>query len=339
MHAISLRAAVSWLLLLSLLATLPLAGCAKSDSEGTVPTLVPLTLQAQKITSLWGTPVPEGQIQQEPALVGEGSAAVQGESFFQQLPAAGGIPPYTWSLVSGNLPAGLTLDANGTISGTPTTEGGFTFSVAVSDSEGASDSVQHSITVVPPGGTGGTYYSFVFTCPMYQTHAGEYWADLDPGKYFAAVPYVQGGARPWTFTITGLPDGLNYDPATGLVQGPLSGLTQERIIIKSCLKDAGANDATGYPSSEFHLKAITVPVTPGGGGSGMGGTLSISADRGDIYVSGYGYAGRGSATISLAAGTYTVTVYRSGTSQVCYQTTTTVYKGQTSLVKTSGKCG
>ena len=38
--------------------------------------------------------------------------------------AQGGTPPYTWSLASGTLPAGLSLSATtGAIAGTPTTAG------------------------------------------------------------------------------------------------------------------------------------------------------------------------------------------------------------------------
>jgi Putative Ig domain len=55
------------------------------------------------------------------------------------LHATGGVLPYTWSLTaaSGPLPAGLTLDPNGTISGTPTgtTTGAFSIIVQVADSE------------------------------------------------------------------------------------------------------------------------------------------------------------------------------------------------------------
>jgi hypothetical protein len=45
-----------------------------------------------------------------------------GSLYSQALAAAGGVTPFTWSLVSGSMPAGLTLNAStGLISGTPTT--------------------------------------------------------------------------------------------------------------------------------------------------------------------------------------------------------------------------
>ncbi len=58
----------------------------------------------------------------------------------QTLTATGGIPPYTFAVISGSLPAGLALIPNGTISGTPTSAGLSTFTVAVTDSSGANSS-------------------------------------------------------------------------------------------------------------------------------------------------------------------------------------------------------
>lgn len=48
--------------------------------------------------------------------------------------ASGGTTPYTWAVTSGTLPTGLTLSPTGTLSGTPTATGNFTFSVTVTDS-------------------------------------------------------------------------------------------------------------------------------------------------------------------------------------------------------------
>ncbi|BCB97111.1 hypothetical protein JZK55_20330 [Dissulfurispira thermophila] len=51
------------------------------------------------------------------------------------LEATDGTPPYTWGIQSGSLPAGLTLSSDGVISGTPTTDGSYNFTVRVCDSD------------------------------------------------------------------------------------------------------------------------------------------------------------------------------------------------------------
>ena len=63
------------------------------------------------------------------------------------LEAVGGTPPYTWSIASGSLPPGLSLSSDGTITGTPTATGTFTFSLEVVDSLGASARVTQSLVV------------------------------------------------------------------------------------------------------------------------------------------------------------------------------------------------
>jgi outer membrane autotransporter protein len=62
------------------------------------------------------------------------SAGVLNASYSQQLVATGGTAPYTYSVVSGALPAGLSLSSAGLISGTPTTSGSSTFTVQAKDS-------------------------------------------------------------------------------------------------------------------------------------------------------------------------------------------------------------
>jgi hypothetical protein len=61
--------------------------------------------------------------------------ATVGVAYSAQLSASGGVPPYTYAVTSGSLPAGLTLDPNsGILSGTPTTFGTSTFVVTATDS-------------------------------------------------------------------------------------------------------------------------------------------------------------------------------------------------------------
>jgi hypothetical protein len=71
-----------------------------------------------------------------------------GTQYTQRFIAFGGTQPYNWTLVAGSglLPTGLTLAANGTLSGVPTDSGSFTFSVRVTD--GASGSAQGTFSIV-----------------------------------------------------------------------------------------------------------------------------------------------------------------------------------------------
>lgn len=55
-------------------------------------------------------------------------------AYQQSLQATGGVPPYTWSIASGSLASGLSLSADGTISGTPLVAGTSVFVVRVTDS-------------------------------------------------------------------------------------------------------------------------------------------------------------------------------------------------------------
>ncbi len=74
-----------------------------------------------------------------------------GVSYSVTLTATGGMPPYTWSIVTGVLPPGLTLNATtGVIAGVPLREalGSYTFTVAVEDTHDNMVLKQLSLTVV-----------------------------------------------------------------------------------------------------------------------------------------------------------------------------------------------
>ncbi len=61
--------------------------------------------------------------------------AVVNVAYTQTLTAQGGLAPYTYAVTSGTLPPGLTLSSGGTISGTPTAVGAYSFTVVATDSE------------------------------------------------------------------------------------------------------------------------------------------------------------------------------------------------------------
>jgi hypothetical protein len=57
-----------------------------------------------------------------------------GVAYTKVLKASGGTSPYSWSIASGSLPTGLTLNRGGDLQGTPSTAGTFDFTVKVEDS-------------------------------------------------------------------------------------------------------------------------------------------------------------------------------------------------------------
>jgi len=80
-----------------------------------------------------------------------------GQAYSLPLFAIGGTPPYTWSISSGSLPPGLSLNAaTGEISGTPTATGAgsaYSFAVTVTDAASlASAPVNFNIAIAPMAG-------------------------------------------------------------------------------------------------------------------------------------------------------------------------------------------
>ena len=75
------------------------------------------------------------------------AGATVGSSYSASVSATGGTSPYTWTLISGSLPAGLSFSSSGVISGTPTTTTPSSFTVQVTDSASQSASATYSINI------------------------------------------------------------------------------------------------------------------------------------------------------------------------------------------------
>jgi RHS repeat-associated protein len=90
-----------------------------------------------------------------------------GQPYSAALNASGGTKPYTWSLTSGSLPSGLSLDAStGTISGAPSAVVGtidLTFEVADSSVPFQSNQAVLSLTIGSQAFVPGTVYSYSIT--------------------------------------------------------------------------------------------------------------------------------------------------------------------------------
>jgi hypothetical protein len=82
---------------------------------------------------------------------------ILGVPYSATLSAFGGMPAYTWGLVSGSLPTGLSLDvSSGQITGTPAATGDYSFTVAVSDAQGTTLTQPLTVTIEPPIHISGT---------------------------------------------------------------------------------------------------------------------------------------------------------------------------------------
>jgi len=80
-----------------------------------------------------------------PATLADG---VVGRPYSQTLSATGGTAPYTFSITAGSLPTGLTLNgATGVVSGTPSTAGTSTFTIAALDSRSFRVTEDYTVTV------------------------------------------------------------------------------------------------------------------------------------------------------------------------------------------------
>jgi hypothetical protein len=106
-------------------------------------------------------------------------AGIHGTGYYFQFGETGGFLPITFAVTQGAVPPGLTLGADGSLTGTPTKASStpFAFTVTVTDSSKptpATNSVSYAITISeppppsiintpPPTATVGSLYSFPFT--------------------------------------------------------------------------------------------------------------------------------------------------------------------------------
>ncbi|HWR88652.1 MAG TPA: Ig domain-containing protein [Dissulfurispiraceae bacterium] len=144
------------------------------------------------------------------------STAIAGKAYAAQLEAAGGQSPLIFKLASGSLPTGLSLNANGLISGKPTAPGKYTFKATVRDScPKASGGIKKasksfSIVVSAPWEA----------CPALSMTSPETLTAAMVGKVYAAQLETKGGQAPLIFGLASgsLATGLSLS-ANGLISG------------------------------------------------------------------------------------------------------------------------
>jgi hypothetical protein len=134
------------------------------------------------------------------------SPAARGRVYSQQLIATNAIGTVSWTRAGGNLPPGLMLSASGLISGTPTADGSYPFSVTVTDSDTPPQTAnaQELIQVVEP----------------VKITSSATWPDACVNQEYSFAIQTSGGAPPlqWSFFSSNWV-GINLNQATGTFSG------------------------------------------------------------------------------------------------------------------------
>jgi Zn finger protein HypA/HybF involved in hydrogenase expression len=211
---------------------------------------------------------------------GNGRATV-GTGYSATMSVTGGTPNYTYSIQSGSLPPGLTLNSSsGAISGTPTTAGTYQFTSKVVDSKGKSDTAICTIVVV-----GSPVDLGCGTCSAGKATAG---------TAYSATMKVTGGAAPFTFSLTSgsLPAGLTLNTSTGVISGTPTTVGTANFTIK--VVDANGKSDTSNCSIQVIAPAVNLDCGPCSSSKTTVGA-SYSAD---MKVTG----GKGPYTFSIVKG-------------------------------------
>ena len=202
-----------------------------SNSVGSVTKMLSITVTAAAVAPAISTPSLQG--------------GVTGISYSQTLTATG-TTPMVWSVVGGSLPAGLDLNGTtGTISGTPSALGTFTFTVKAENGAG-SDTKVLSITVTATA-----------VAPVIATSS---LPGCVAGTAYSQTLAVTGSAPiTWSVVSGSLPAGLELNGTTGTISGTPTAAGTSEFTVKA---ENGAGSDT---------KVLYITVTAAGGGEPKGG--------------------------------------------------------------------
>lgn len=217
------------------------------------------------------------------------AAGTVGTAYSVTLSGAGGIPPYTWSITNGTLPAGLTMTAGGVISGTPMASGvgstNLTFKMVDAGSPNplsATSTLGLTINAAPA-------ITFTTTTLTNATYNATY----------SATVAATGGAGTLTYSIASgtLPTGLSMSSA-GVISGTPTAVGTSSVTVKAA--DAFGDSAT----QPLTLKVVYPPlaITPATLPTGYVGSVYTTTILAATGGSGTGYSFALQSGSSLPAG-------------------------------------
>ncbi len=189
----------------------------------------------------------------------------RGVDYAYQLGAQGGRTPYLWGVTGGGLPAGLSLDPAGVLTGsctaTPGTE--FDFTLEVLDAAGNRDRHDFALVVVDPSAL-----LLTATGAPAGRVGQDYLFDIAAQNANGSPPFL-----PFTWELTGgaLPPGLTMQPSTS-----------ERVLVSGAPTAAGVYSfIVEVTDVRGRTQSADVVVRVDGAGATISGDVPAQVKRGD----------------------------------------------------------
>ncbi|RKY11476.1 MAG: hypothetical protein DRP82_07465, partial [Planctomycetota bacterium] len=179
--------------------------------------------------------------------------ATAGENYSAYLKAEGGKKPYSWRLVGGTTPRGISVETDGLVHGVPLDVGSFSLQVEVKDAEGRSRTATVSLCVQPP-----SQPLQIVTTSLPEGAVGVAYA-FSLSASGGVTPYIWSDVNNTLQTY-----GLTLDPTTGEITGtptqatPAGGVTVTIEVTDANSKTA-RKDLTLVIYPELLITATTLP--------------------------------------------------------------------------------
>jgi hypothetical protein len=216
--------------------------------------------------------------------------ATAGTAYSATLAATGGTTPYSWSLASGGLPAGLGLSAGGVISGTPTATGTASFSVKVTDSGSPTQSVTQALTLtvtntlvsisVTPGNA-----TLIIGATQQFTATGNY-SDSSTQNLTSQVTWASSATSKAIISAAGLATGVNAGSTTisaafDAISGSTSLAVQATPLVLTTTSAPSGSVNTPY-SAAFAATGGTTPYSWSLLGGSLPAGLTLNPATGSV---------------------------------------------------------
>jgi hypothetical protein len=209
-------------------------------------------------------------------------AGQAGVAYSTMIQATGGTTPYSWSITSGALPAGVTLAAaTGTISGTPTVSGSFSFTAKVTDSTSPTAQTATKAFTLTIAAAPNPVQITTTSLPSAQVNTS-----------YSTTLAASNGTTPYSWSITSgsLPAGLTLATATGAISGTpttagTSSFTVKVIDSGSPATSASANlSITVAPAASSHSVLLNWTPSPSPGVTGYNVYRSLTSGTGYVKI-------------------------------------------------------